>query len=140
MTHSFCLDSESSRIDEKAHSVQGHGCSGDAVPRAFSSRSIQRITGECWMHKRLLLLVLLTLASFSILAAQAPQPDPKDPQFHAKGDQKRAYLFPGTGESIPYHLYVPSKWTATTRLPLVVVTHGASQPADAPFQRGDGAL
>ena len=74
------------------------------------------------------------------LSAQAPPPDPKDPQYQAKGDQKRTYSFPGTGESIPYHLYVPMKWNKNAKLPLVVVTHGASQPADAPFQRGDGAL
>src|SRR5499427_5559038 len=84
---------------------------------------------------------LVALITASVLAfAQAPQPDPKDPQYQAKGDQKRTYPFPGTGETIPYHLYVPSKWTKGSQLPLVVVTHGASQPADAPFQRGDGAL
>src|SRR5262249_40112072 len=88
---------------------------------------------RCDVPKFFLLLLMLPLA-------QAPQPNPKDPQYQAKGDQKRTYSFPGTGESIPYHLYVPAKWTATSRLPLVVVTHGASQPADAPFQRGDGAL
>src|SRR5204862_7247991 len=82
----------------------------------------------------------LILASYSMLSAQAPQPDPKDSQYQAKGDQKRTYAFPGTGESIPYHLYVPAKWNKNTKLPLVIVTHGASQPADAPFQRGDGAL
>jgi poly(3-hydroxybutyrate) depolymerase len=53
----------------------------------------------------------------------------------AKGEQDRTYVFPGTSESIPYHIYVPAKWSATTRLPLVVVTHGANQPATAPFQR-----
>jgi len=84
---------------------------------------------------------LVALIAASVLAfAQAPQPDPKDPQYQAKGDQKRTYPFPGTGETIPYHLYVPSKWSKGSQLPLVVVTHGASQPADAPFQRGDGAL
>jgi poly(3-hydroxybutyrate) depolymerase len=93
------------------------------------------------MQKRLFSILIIALtASAGLLSAQAPQPDPKDPQYQAKGDQKRTYAFPGTGESIPYHLYVPMKWTKTTRLPLVVVTHGASQPADAPFQRGDGAL
>jgi len=75
-----------------------------------------------------------------LLSAQAPQPDSKDPQYQAKGDQKRTYSFPETGETIPYHLYVPMKWNKNTKLPLVIVTHGASQPADAPFQRGDGAL
>src|SRR5690348_1760085 len=93
------------------------------------------------MQKRLFTLLIAALAlSAGFLNAQAPQPEPKDPQYQAKGDQKRTYSFPGTGESIPYHLYVPMKWNKTTKLPLVVVTHGASQPADAPFQRGDGAL
>jgi poly(3-hydroxybutyrate) depolymerase len=87
------------------------------------------------------LVSLLFAFSLSVAAlAQAPQPDPKDPQYQAKGDQKRTYAFPGTGEMIPYHLYVPTKWDKNTKLPLVIVTHGASQPADAPFVRGDGAL
>lgn len=67
--------------------------------------------------------------------AQSPQPDPGAPQYRAKGEQDRSYLFPGTDERIAYRLYVPSSWTPTTRLPLVVVTHGANQPATAPFQR-----
>ena len=86
------------------------------------------------------MLIAAILLPAGLLSAQAPQPDSKDPQYQAKGDQKRAYSFPGTGESIPYHLYVPMKWNKNTKLPLVIVTHGASQPADAPFQRGDGAL
>jgi len=53
----------------------------------------------------------------------------------ATGEQDRTYVFPGTDEQIPYHLYVPAKWTPTAKLPLVVVTHGAAQPATAPFQR-----
>jgi predicted peptidase len=92
------------------------------------------------MKRKLLSILLVTLAQIGILSAQAPQPNPQDPQYQAKGDQKRTYSFPGTGESIPYHLYVPAKWTPNTRLPLVIVTHGASQPADAPFQRGNGVL
>jgi poly(3-hydroxybutyrate) depolymerase len=51
------------------------------------------------------------------------------------GEQERTYQFPGTTEQIPYHLYVPTKWTRATKLPLVIVTHGAAQPASAPFQR-----
>jgi poly(3-hydroxybutyrate) depolymerase len=92
------------------------------------------------MTKRFLLMLLIAGASLGTLGAQAPQPNPQDPQYQAKGDQKRTYSFPGTGESIPYHLYVPAKWSKTTRLPLVIVTHGASQPADAPFIRGNGVL
>jgi poly(3-hydroxybutyrate) depolymerase len=65
----------------------------------------------------------------------APAPDPKSPQYQGKGEQDRSYEFPGTGEMIAYHLYVPSKWTPSMKLPLVIVTHGAAQPAGAPFQR-----
>ena len=86
------------------------------------------------------MLIAAILLPAGLLSAQAPQPDSKDPQYQAKGDQKRTYSFPETGETIPYHLYVPMKWNKNTKLPLVIVTHGASQPADAPFQRGDGAL
>jgi poly(3-hydroxybutyrate) depolymerase len=64
-----------------------------------------------------------------------PAPDPKSPQYQEKGEQDRSYEFPGTGEKIAYHLYVPMKWTPSTKLPLVIVTHGASQPSTAPFQR-----
>jgi len=80
-------------------------------------------------------LVLVTVMSASVAHAQAPQPDPKSPQYRATGEQDRSYVFPATSESIAYHIYVPTKWNATLKLPLVVVTHGANQPATAPFQR-----
>jgi poly(3-hydroxybutyrate) depolymerase len=80
-------------------------------------------------------LAALLLASASTSFAQAPQPDPGSAQYRARGEQDRSYAFPGTGEMIPYHLYVPSTWDGKARLPLVVVTHGANQPATAPFQR-----
>jgi poly(3-hydroxybutyrate) depolymerase len=68
-------------------------------------------------------------------ATQAPAPDIASPQYQARGEQGRTYTFPGTGESVAYHIYVPMKWDRNTKLPLVVVTHGANQPATAPFQR-----
>jgi poly(3-hydroxybutyrate) depolymerase len=68
-------------------------------------------------------------------AAQAPAPDPASPQYQARGEQARTYTFPGTGESVAYHVYVPMKWDKNTKLPLIVLTHGANQPATAPFQR-----
>jgi poly(3-hydroxybutyrate) depolymerase len=74
----------------------------------------------------------------STLAHSAPLPDPKSPQYQGKGEQDRSYDFPGTGEQIAYHLYVPTNWTPSTKLPLVIVTHGAAQPATAPFQRPKG--
>jgi poly(3-hydroxybutyrate) depolymerase len=78
---------------------------------------------------------LLFSASVIAASAKAPAPDPKSPQYQSKGEQERTYEFPGTGEKIAYHLYVPMKWTASARLPLVIVTHGANQPSTAPFQR-----
>jgi poly(3-hydroxybutyrate) depolymerase len=77
----------------------------------------------------------VTLAAVTAAHAQSPQPDPKSPQYRATGEQDRTYTFPGTGESIAYHIYVPTVWNASMKLPLVVVTHGANQPATAPFQR-----
>lgn len=87
-------------------------------------------------HTVTALIVLVWFVALSGSSfAQAPQPDPKSPQYRATGEQDRSYPFPGSGESIAYHLYVPMKWTPASRLPLVVVTHGANQPATASFQR-----
>ena len=81
------------------------------------------------------LLLSTSVVVAPAIALGAPAPDPKSPQYQAKGEQDRSYEFPGTGETIAYHLYVPSKWTPSMKLPLVIVTHGAAQPAAAPFQR-----
>jgi poly(3-hydroxybutyrate) depolymerase len=78
---------------------------------------------------------LMVLTAGAGFAQQAPKPDPKSPNYQATGEQEKTYIFPGTTESIGYHIYVPTKWTKTTRLPLVIVTHGASQADVAPFQR-----
>jgi poly(3-hydroxybutyrate) depolymerase len=82
----------------------------------------------------LLALVVVSLAA-PVALAQSPQPDPNSPQYQTKGEQDRTYVFPGTDERIAYHIYVPTKWDKNARLPLVILTHGANQPATAPFQR-----
>lgn len=90
------------------------------------------------MRKSLTVVALATVALIASVPAgyaQAPQPDPKSPTYQAKGEQDKSYVFPGTTESIPYHIYVPMKWDKNTKLPLVILTHGANQPATAPFQR-----
>jgi poly(3-hydroxybutyrate) depolymerase len=76
----------------------------------------------------------LTL-SLGTATAQTAQPNPADPKYQSKGDQDRTYAFPGTTENIAYHIYVPMKWDKNTKLPLVILTHGANQPATAPFMR-----
>src|SRR5687768_11589229 len=76
----------------------------------------------------LMILVLVMSSQAPIFsmqggAGQAPQlapPNPNGPLYRAKGEQYRVYEFPGTNESIPYRLFVPSRWTPTTRLPVLV--------------------
>src|ERR1019366_4655335 len=85
------------------------------------------------------LILLGSLFAVATLHAASIAPDTKDPQYQAKGDLHRTYSFPGTGESIPYRLYVPSKWTRGTNLPLLVELH-AGDSLDNPFGRGDGVL
>ena len=90
------------------------------------------------MRTSLTLVACAALVVFtSVVAsyAQAPAPDSKGPQYQVKGEQDRSYTFPGTGEPIAYHIYEPMKWDRNSKLPLVVLTHGANQPATAPFQR-----
>src|SRR5437764_7868143 len=66
----------------------------------------------------------------------APQPNPNAPLYHAKGEQYRIYNFPGTGESIPYRLFVPSRWTPETKLPMLV-TLRAGNTVDGPYRAGN---
>ena len=68
----------------------------------------------------------------------APQPNPKAPLYQATGEQYRIYNFPGTGESIPYRMYVPSRWTTATKLPMLV-TLRAGNTVDGPY-RADNNL
>jgi predicted peptidase len=51
---------------------------------------------------------------------QPPQPNPSAPLYQHKGEQYRVYDFPGTGEAIPYRLFVPPTWTPDRRLPMLV--------------------
>jgi poly(3-hydroxybutyrate) depolymerase len=51
---------------------------------------------------------------------QAPQPNPAAPMYRRTGEQYRIYEFPGTGEPIPFRLFVPESWTQGKRLPVLV--------------------
>jgi predicted peptidase len=82
------------------------------------------------------LVLLLSSAVFAQTPAPAPggtppvlQPNPRAPLYQHTGEQYRVYEFPGTGESIPYRLFVPSRWKPGTRLPLLV-TLRAGQSVD----------
>ena len=65
------------------------------------------------MRKSLCVVALAAIAALSSATAgyaQAPQPDSKSANYQAKGEQAKTYTFPGTTESIAYHIYVPMKW------------------------------
>ena len=62
-----------------------------------------------------------------------PQPNPTGPLYQHKGEQYRVYNFPGTGESIPYRLFVPSKWIPEMKLPMLV-TLRAGNTVDGPYR------
>ena len=50
---------------------------------------------------------------------------PGNPQWRAKGDQHRSYRFSAAGTDMPYRLYVPTTWDGHSKLPLIVMLHGA---------------
>ena len=91
---------------------------------------------------RWMVTVLLTFFAAQPAFAQArgsvspPVPNPSAPLYHSKGEQYRIYNFPGTGESIPYRLFVPSRWTPDTKLPMLV-TLRAGNTVDGPYRAGN---
>jgi predicted peptidase len=88
--------------------------------------------------------IVLAVVNASVLAAQAPggaapaapQPNPAAPMYQQKGEQYRIYNFPGTGESIPYRLFVPATWTPDQKLPMLV-TLRAGNTVDGPYRAGN---
>jgi predicted peptidase len=92
-------------------------------------------------------LVAICLYAIGLtLGAQAPaapppppEPRPTAPLYQHKGEQYRIYNFPATGESIPYRLFVPSKWTPGTKLPMLV-TLRAGNTVDGPYRAGNDLI
>ena len=69
-------------------------------------------------------------------AAPPPEPSPTAPLYRHTGEQYRIYNFPGTGESIPYRLFVPTTWTPDRKLPMLV-TLRAGNTVDGPYRAGN---
>jgi predicted peptidase len=71
-----------------------------------------------------LVAALAGFAAMSTAFAQpqiaAPVPNPGGPLYQHTGEQYRVYDFPGTGESIPYRLFVPSSWRPGRSLPILI--------------------
>jgi predicted peptidase len=93
--------------------------------------------------KRLSILNIVAICLYAMvvmLGAQAPaappappEPRPTAPLYQQKGEQYRIYNFPATGESIPFRLFVPSRWTPATKLPMLV-TLRAGNTVDGPYR------
>ncbi len=83
-------------------------------------------------------LLALAAAQGPVFGA-APATDPKSPQYQMKGAQYRTYYFKEADESVPYRLYVPTKWNPAAKLPLLVWLN-PSLKLDLPFERGDDVL
>lgn len=60
----------------------------------------------------------ITITGMSVDDSLTVNPDA--PMYQQTGEQYRAYDFPGTGESIPYRLFVPESWTPDQSLPVLV--------------------
>ena len=65
-----------------------------------------------------------------------PRPNPNGPLYQFKGEQYRVYNFPGTGESITYRLFLPSRWTPNKNQPMLV-TLRAGNTVDGPYRAGN---
>ena len=98
--------------------------------------------------RSLLLIALLMAVTGALVSAQAPaqagrggaapppEPSPTAPLYRHTGEQYRIYNFPGTGESIPYRLFVPTTWAPDKKLPMLV-TLRAGNTVDGPYRAGN---
>jgi poly(3-hydroxybutyrate) depolymerase len=78
----------------------------------------------CLLSASLLLSATIAQAQLSSVALlqgeTTPKPNPAAPLYQHTGEQYRIYEFPGTGEPIPYRLYVPETWQPGQKLPILV--------------------
>ncbi|MGA8873310.1 MAG: alpha/beta hydrolase-fold protein [Candidatus Acidiferrales bacterium] len=65
---------------------------------------------------------------------------PGNPQWRAKGDQHRTYEFADAGIDMPYRLYVPTTWDGHSKLPLIVMLHGAGSDENRYLDSNDKQL
>jgi predicted peptidase len=64
-------------------------------------------------------------ADQQIVESQQLAKETTAPQHPAKGDQHRTYHFAAAKTDMPYRLYVPTTWDSQSKLPLIVMLHGA---------------
>lgn len=79
---------------------------------------------------RATIFVIAAIASFAYAQPAAPP----------VGDQSREYVFPPTGETLPYRFYVPSSWDGQSALPILLFLHGAGANENTYLDMSDGLL
>lgn len=82
------------------------------------------------------MLAAMSFCSSAFAQSAALSPNPDAPLYRQTGEQYRVYDFPGTGEAIPYRLFVPSDWMPGVRLP-VLVTLRAGRSVNNNHRRGN---
>jgi poly(3-hydroxybutyrate) depolymerase len=82
-------------------------------------------------------LSAITLSMFIAVAAGVAWSQPAQPP---TGDQHRQYVFPPTGETLPYRYYVPTTWDGESALPILLFLHGAGADENTYLDMNDGLL
>ena len=65
---------------------------------------------------------------------------PGNPAWRAKGDLHRKYRFAAADADMPYRLYVPTSWDGKSKLPLIVMLHGAGNDENGYMDRNGKQL
>jgi predicted esterase len=78
----------------------------------------------------LLACLLLGVAADSSLGQETPQ----------TGDLHKEYVFPPTGETMPYRVYVPTTWNGVDELPVILFLHGAGANENSYMDMADGLV
>ena len=80
-----------------------------------------------------LILIARCICAVIITATAAGALRAQEPGTVVRADkrvQERSYVFADTGKSIPYALFVPTTYNASTKSPLIVALHGFGRPFD----------
>lgn len=89
---------------------------------------------QCGVLRRLLMLPGVVILALATAAVQGQSTAPPT------GDQHREYVFPPTGETLPYRYYVPTSWDRESALPIVLFLHGAGADENSYLDMSDGLL
>jgi len=96
------------------------------------------------------LLVLALGAMVAVTVVELPAQAPAAPataaqaslqaKTRATGDQRRQYVFPPTGQQLPYRLFVPPSWDGKSALPVLLMLHGGGANENRYMEMTDGLL